>query len=119
MAANPSAYPITTLRLRTYRDGQATVVNCAGRLLAENAKLLRDEVKALIPQTQWIVLDLSNLKYMDSAGLGTVVSLYVSAKTANCRFEMINLNARVRQLLGITRMFSVFEACGKYLVKFP
>jgi anti-sigma B factor antagonist len=44
---------------------------------------------------------------MDSMGIGTVARLYVSAKTAGSKFELINLAPRIRQLLGITNLLSV------------
>ncbi|HEX6908706.1 MAG TPA: STAS domain-containing protein, partial [Terriglobales bacterium] len=73
----------------------------------------------LIPQTRLLVLDLTGLAYMDSSGLGVLVGLYVSARTAGCQLQLINLNQRIRQLLGMTHLLSAFEACGKYMIKMP
>ena len=46
-------------------------------------------------------------------GLGTVASLYVSAKTAGCQFELINLSRRLRDLFTVTHLLSLFEVCGE------
>jgi anti-sigma B factor antagonist len=111
--------PAPGLKLRTFVREDATIVQCSGRLTAEVSSLLKDEVKGLIPRAKIIVLDLTDLSYMDSSGLGTVVGLYVSAKKANSELRLINFNQRVRELLGITHLLSAFEACGKYLIKMP
>jgi anti-sigma B factor antagonist len=80
---------------------------------------LRQTVKPLIPQTKRLVLDLTELAHMDSSGLGVLVGLYVSARSAGCQLQLINLNQRIRQLLGMTHLLSAFEACGKYMIKMP
>jgi anti-sigma B factor antagonist len=56
---------------------------------------------------------------MDSAGLGTIVALYVSARRADCDLRLINFNKRVRELLGMTNLLSIFEACGQYFTRMP
>jgi anti-sigma B factor antagonist len=54
---------------------------------------------------------------MDSTGLGTLVRLYVSARSAGCTLELINLGAQVRQLLGTTNLLSVFTVVGEHGIK--
>ena len=70
--------------------------------------ILYTEVSQLIPNNKRIVLDLTDLTYMDSMGLGTVVRLYVSAKSAHCDLKLINLGSRIRHLLSISNLLSVF-----------
>ena len=74
-------------------------------------------MKGLIPQTKRLVLDLSDVAYMDSSGLGAVVGVYVTAKKAGCNLQLINLSRRVRELLGMTHLLSVFETTGQYFIK--
>ena len=69
--------------------------------------VLTTKVRALIPNTKRIVLDLTDLKQMDSMGLGTIVRLYASAKTGGSCLVLVNLAPRIRQLLGITNLLSV------------
>jgi len=102
-----------TLMLRTDVDGDVTIVHCSGRLTSTVADLLRAEVKPFIPHAKKIVLDLTDLTFMDSMGLGTIASLYVSSTTAGCRFELINLSRRIRDLFTLTHLLSLFEACGE------
>ena len=71
-------------------------------------------VSPLIPGSKRIVLDLTDLSYMDSMGLGTVVRLYVSAKSAGCDLKLINLGKRIRQLLGVTNLLSVLAAIEEF-----
>jgi anti-anti-sigma factor len=56
---------------------------------------------------------------MDSVGLGTVASLYVSAKTAGCELRVINIRPRIRELFSVSRLLSLFEACGDANVRMP
>jgi anti-anti-sigma factor len=115
MAATPGTPCSLTLHTRT--TPEAIVVECRGRLIREATDHLRATVKPLIAQTKCLVLDLSDLAYMDSSGLGALVGLYVSARTAGCQLQLVNLNQRIRQLLGMTHLLSAFEACGKFMIK--
>jgi anti-anti-sigma factor len=49
---------------------------------------------------------------MDSTGLGTVVRLYVTAKTSDCEMQLLNLSPQVRHMFGVTRILSLFEPFG-------
>jgi anti-anti-sigma factor len=87
----------------------ATTVRCYGRLIIESTNILRAEVQKLIKPESRIVLDLTNLTYCDSMGLGSVISLYVSSKSAGCRLEVINLGPNVRRLFSVANLLSLFE----------
>ena len=100
------------LTLDIDRAGNAAVVRCCGRLVAGVNNFLYIEVSQLIPDTKRIVLDLTDLTFMDSTGLGTLVRLYVSAKSAGCALQLYNIGKPIRQLLGATRLLSVFEVIG-------
>ncbi|HVO99177.1 MAG TPA: STAS domain-containing protein [Bryobacteraceae bacterium] len=101
------------LRLSITRGDNAAVVRCHGKLVAGVNDQLYAEVKQLIPDTKRIVLDLTDLTHMDSMGLGTVVRLYISAKSAGCDLELINLGERIRKLLAVTHLLSVLGAIGE------
>ena len=107
------------LRLRTTSAEDAIVIRCAGRLTSEHTEQLREEFMRVLPGTKRIVLDLSDLRHVDSTGLGSLVRLYVSAKSANCDLQLVNLSQRVKKLLGLTNLLSMFTACGQYLTKLP
>jgi anti-sigma B factor antagonist len=95
----------------------AVVVRCHGRLTAGITDILYSQVHPLIPESKRVILDLTDLDVMDSMGLGTIVRLYVSAKSSCCSFELINIGKRIRQLLGITNMLNVFTVIGEHGVR--
>ena len=93
-------------------DGTLTLV-CRGHIVVETADRFKSEVKSLAPQHKSIQADLSNVPYVDSSGLGTVLATYMSAKHAGCELKLINVHPNVRDLLNITRLTSVFEGSGQ------
>jgi anti-anti-sigma factor len=74
---------------------------------------LKTEVKPLLLTKRRVILDLTDLAHMDSSGLGALVALYISAKGAKCQLQLVNLSPRIRELLSITNVLSVFEAYGR------
>ena len=119
MGANSADTTASRLTLRVDRTDDVVVVKCSGQLTADVSALLKNEVKALIPGARRIVLDLSDVTRMDSSGLGAIVGIYVSARSASCGLELINLNKQIRDLLGMTNLLSVFESCGPHLTRMP
>lgn len=113
------AKPAPQLTLAVSTEGDATIVRCTGKLVAGSTSILQTEIRSLLPGSKRIVLDLTDLGYMDSSGLGSIIGLYVSAKSAGGRLEMINLSARVRQLFSITNVLSLFEVCGEQNIRIP
>jgi anti-sigma B factor antagonist len=105
------------LTLDVVRAGNAFVVRCNGKLVAGVSDILYVKVSKLIPGTNRIVLDLTNLTRVDSMGLGTLVRLYVSARSAGCSLELINLGKQVRLLLGTTGLMKVFATIGEHGIK--
>ena len=89
---------------------KVTTIKCHGRLVAENAGEMKELVKPLIPLGGRVVIDLSDLNYLDSTGLGALVGLRVSAiKQGLCIMEFANMTPRVLELVrltGLTKLFS-------------
>ena len=75
-----------------------------GRITSDTAQLLKTTVTPLFSESKTLVLDLKNVSYMDSSGLGTIVGLYVSAKNAHCELKLTNLNRLLKDLFSITRL---------------
>lgn len=87
-----------------------TFVKCHGRVVSTTAGELKELVKPMIPRCGRIVVDLSDVNFVDSAGLGTLVGLKVSAAAAAyCSLEFINFSPLVKQLLRTTRLNQLFE----------
>jgi anti-sigma B factor antagonist len=119
MPEEAAAQSVAKLTLVTSSEGDATIVRCTGKLVAGSTSMLKAEIRSLIPASKRIVLDLTELSYMDSSGLGTIIGLYVSAKGAGTRLEMINLSNRVHELFSITNVLSLFEVCGEQNIRIP
>jgi anti-sigma B factor antagonist len=111
--------PARQLNLHTYAWEDATVVRCTGRLTAETSPQLKSEVKSLLPEKRRVILELTDLAYMDSSGLGALVGLYISAKSAKCELQLHNLSPRIRDLLSLANVLSVFEECGRTGTRCP
>jgi anti-anti-sigma factor len=107
------------LTLQTKRNQNVLTLFCTGALIAESAPLLKSHVKGILPHEKHIVLDLAAVTRMDSAGLGVLVSLYVSARKTNCEFQLVNMSAPIRDLLGVTHLLSVFESAGRFHSRMP
>ena len=107
--------PALTLEIET--TPAVITVRCHGKLLSSTTSLLYNPVAELLPTTKYLVLDLSDLTQMDSMGLGTLVRLAVSARTQHCRLELLNLGKKVRDLLILTNLISVFTIVGEQGIK--
>jgi anti-sigma B factor antagonist len=92
------------------------IVHCTGRVTSHMTEVLRATVKPLISQSKTVVLDLTDVSYVDSSGLGAIVGLYVSAKVAGRQLKFINLNERVKELFRLTKLGDLLvEGCDPNL----
>jgi anti-anti-sigma factor len=112
MSTAPSTAFSHEIELGKTEEGfNLTIVKCKGRLVSENAEELRKVVRPLILQGGRIAIDFADLDYMDSAGLGAVVSLKVSAISRGlCVLELVNLTPRIKKLLTITNLTQLFSS---------
>ena len=110
----PTAPVAKTLTFSIESKGNAALVRCQGHLVAGAGSEFATKIRTLIPGHKRIILDLTDLTRVDSMGLGTLVSLYVSAKSGGSCLELINLGKQVRELLGITHLLGLFgDMCEK------
>ena len=103
------AEAVTTQSL-TYeieRDGDATVVKCHGRLVSGQTDGFYKEVHALLAGTKELTIDLGEVTYTDSMGLGTLVRLYVSSKHAGCQLRLLHMGKQLTNLLTLTNLTHV------------
>jgi anti-sigma B factor antagonist len=91
-----------------------TVLMLVGRLaLGEESNQLRAKIKETLAQgRKRLVLDLGNVNYIDSAGLGTLVAGYTSSQSQGAGMKLANLTKRFREQLSITKLVTVFEVFG-------
>ncbi len=112
----PTESPALTLDVE--RNGTTAVVRLRGRLVSGTGDVLYSSVSKLIPESKRIILDLTDLSVMDSMGLGTLVRLYVSARTHGCTLELVNIGKRIRELLELTHILGVFASVGEHGIRF-
>jgi anti-sigma B factor antagonist len=92
--------------------GRVTVLDIVGRLtIDQGAQHLKDKINSLISQQRTqIVLNLKNVPYIDSGGLGQLVASYGSVMKTGGALKLLNVTARNHDLLSITRLVTVFES---------
>jgi anti-sigma B factor antagonist len=99
-----------SLRLASSNDQGVTVIDCSGRIVfGEEAGQLRDLVKKILAENSRVVLNLGEVSYIDSGGIGTLVSLFTTARNAGGDIKLLHLTKRVGDLLQITKLITVFE----------
>ena len=99
-----------TLKMETRVYDGVTVLAPHGRItFGEEATALRDKLKQLLNSTKKIVLNLSEVSYIDSGGLGSLVGVYSSARAAGADKKHAGLGPRLSDTLQITKLVTVFE----------
>jgi anti-sigma B factor antagonist len=98
------------LRMSTRTLDGTMVVDCSGRFVfGEESASLRDTVKKLLAQSPQVVLNLHDVTHIDSGGLGTLVSLFTTARNAGGAIKLARLSQRVSDLLQVTKLLTIFE----------
>jgi anti-sigma B factor antagonist len=86
------------------------VLQCNGRIVfGEESSLLRETVKKAVPENKQIILNLGEVNYIDSGGLGTLVALHTTAQLGGSSIKLANLTKRVGDLLQVTKLLTVFD----------
>jgi anti-sigma B factor antagonist len=91
-------------------DG-VSVVTLDGRIvLGEESNALREKLKSLIAEgKKKIVLNMAAVKYIDSAGLGTLVAAHLSAKNQGASVRLSNLGSKFHEVMQITKLLTIFD----------
>ena len=90
---------------------QVTTIKCHGELVSDTAGEIKELVKPLIPLGGRIIIDLGDVKHVDSAGLGALVGLKASAiKQGLCTLELANMTPGVLGLLRVTHLTQMFSS---------
>src|SRR5215469_3369069 len=88
-----------------------TVLDIEGRIvLGEESNSFRERVKSLLAAgKKKIVLNMANVSYIDSAGLGTLVATFHSARSQGATLKLANLGAKFKEVLQVTKLMTVFD----------
>jgi len=101
-----------SLKANVRQSGDVSLVDLAGRItLGEGSGLVRSTIKELVNSGHKnILLNLKDVSYLDSAGLGELVGAYASVTYAEGNIKLLNPQAKVHDLLQITKLYTVFQA---------
>ena len=99
------------LKMSDSEVGGTSVVMLDGRIvLGEESQALRQKLKSLIAEgNKKIILNMDNIKYIDSAGLGILVAAHVTAKLQGASLILSNLGTKFQEILQITKLVTVFQ----------
>jgi len=99
------------LRMTDRQIDGVDVVEIEGRIvLGEESNTFREKVKSLLAAgNKKVVLNMANVSYIDSAGLGTLVATFHSARTQGATLKLANLGTKFKEVLQVTKLMTVFD----------
>ena len=100
-----------SVKLNTRQVGDVSVVDVAGRItLGEGSSALRETLREMVSKNQKkILLNLGDVSYIDSSGIGELESGFTTVTNSGGQLKLLNLNKRVKDLLQITKLYTVFD----------
>ena len=100
-----------SMKISTRQVDGVTIVDCSGRItLGEGSITLRDTVSQLLTKGQKkILLNLGDVNYIDSSGIGELVSAFTTVRKQGGELKLLNLTKKVHDLLQITKLYTIFE----------
>jgi len=99
------------LKMNSREVDNISIVQLEGRIvLGEESNALREKVKSLLAESKKkIVMNMDNVTYIDSAGLGTLVAAFHSARAQGATLKLSNLGSKFQEVLQVTKLMTVFE----------
>ncbi len=100
-----------SVKLTTRQVGDVTVIDAVGKItLGDGASSFRETIRSLTGSGQKkLLLNLAEVSYIDSSGIGEMVSGFTTVANQGGVLKLLNLNKRVKDLLQITKLYTVFE----------
>ena len=100
-----------SVKLSSRQVGDVSVVDVAGRItLGEGSSALRDTLRDMVAKNhKKILLNLGEVSYIDSSGIGELVSGFTSVTNSGGQLKLLGLTKRVKDLLQITKLYTVFD----------
>ena len=99
------------MQIAERESGAVTVLDLSGKItLGEDGNLLKDKLQSLLHQNKKnILFNLAQVSYVDSAGLGAIVSAYTTVTREGGSLKLANVTKKLQDLLSITKLLTVFE----------
>jgi len=103
-----------SLEIESTVQGDIAVLTCSGPIqIGETANRFRDVLRETLRSgTKKILLDMRGVKYVDSTGIGELVGLFTNASETGAGVRLCNVPQKVRDILEVTRLITVFEVYG-------
>ncbi len=100
-----------TMKATSRQVGAVTVVDLSGRItLGEGSVVLRDAIRDLVSKGKnRILLNLADVTYIDSSGIGELVSAFTTVRNSGGELKLLKLTKKVHDLLQITKLYTVFD----------
>jgi anti-sigma B factor antagonist len=100
-----------SMKVTTRHVDDVTILDLSGRItLGEGSVQLRDSVRDLLSKgSKHILLNLADVNYIDSSGIGELVSAYTTVRNQGGELKLLNLTKKVHDLLQITKLYTVFD----------
>ena len=99
-----------TLSASTRHASGVTIIDLAGRItLGDSAAILRDAVRREADKNAHLILNLAEVNFVDSAGLGELVGCYTTMLNRHGFIRLLNVQPRLKELLKMTRLYTLFE----------
>ena len=99
------------LTINSRQAGDVTILDLSGKItIGEGSVQLREAVRGLLESgNKKVLLNLGDVSYVDSSGIGELVSAFTSVKNAGGELKLLNLTRKVHDLLQITKLYTVFD----------
>ncbi len=90
--------------------GDVRVLDCSGKItLGEGTMAVRNTVMDVLKENQKIILNLGDVNYIDSSGIGELVRTYITVTNGGGQLKLLNLTKKIEELLQITKLLTVFQ----------
>jgi anti-sigma B factor antagonist len=117
--SNSGALQPPELQLDVEKSPDETIVRCSGRITSGTSELLKTTIRPLISDSKRVLLDLTNVSFLDSSGLGTIVGLWVTAKKEKRELRITKANQRIIDLFLMSNLAPIFEGHTEFLGATP
>jgi anti-sigma B factor antagonist len=99
------------MKIETRTAGDVKILDCSGRItLGEGTMIIRNTVRDLLSGgNKKIVLNLAEVNYIDSSGIGELVSTYTTVTNGGGQLKLLNLTKKIQELMAITKLLTVFQ----------
>jgi anti-sigma B factor antagonist len=99
------------MKIETRTVGDVTILDCSGKItLGEGTMTVRNTVRDILKANgKKIILNLGDVNYIDSSGIGELVSTYTTVTNSGGQLKLLNLTKKIHELLAITKLLTVFQ----------